>query len=197
MAVISPGSASDLRSSVPKIRLPLSRLIPAASALLCLGSALAVTALSSAREPVSLLVGIEAAGAATLFAVMMLARPQLVVPAVAAVAIPEGTSLALGGPAILAPVLGAALLAGAELAFWSIDNAAPVSESGRVVLFRCLRLLTVCLIGCALALALYALSDIPISGGFDLTVIGLVSAVGVMVVVLWLGRAVLGVSGKP
>jgi hypothetical protein len=156
-----------------------------------------VTALSSAREPVNLLVGIEAAGVLTLVAVMLLARPQLVVPAVAAVAIPEGASLALGGPAILAPVLGAALLAGTELAFWSIDNATPVRESGPVVLFRSLRLLTVCLIGCALALGLYALSATPISGGFDLTLIGLVSAVGVMVVVLWLGRAVLGGGSKP
>lgn len=156
-----------------------------------------MTALSSAREPVSLLVGIEAAGLATLVAVMALARPQLVVPAVAAVAIPEGASLALGGPAILAPVLGAALLAGAELAFWSIDNATPARESGRVVLFRGLRLITVCLLGCALALALYALSATPISGGFDLTLIGTMSAVGLMVVVLWLGRAVLGPGGKP
>ena len=140
--------------------------------------------------------GIEAAGVATLVGVMVLARPQLVVPALAAVAIPEGTSLALGGPAILAPVLGAALLAGAELAFWSIDNATPATESGRVVLFRGLRLITVCLVGCALALALYALSASPISGGFDFTLIGTVSAVGLMVVVLWLGRAVLGVGGK-
>jgi hypothetical protein len=165
--------------------------------VLCLGSALAVTALSSARAPVSLLVGIEVAGVATLMAVMVLARPQLVVPAVAAVAIPEGTSLALGGPTILAPVLGSALLAAAELAFWSIDNANPARESGRVVLFRGLRLLTMCLIGCVAALALYAISATPLSGGFDLTAIGIVSAVGVMVAVLWLGRAVLGVGSKP
>jgi hypothetical protein len=155
-----------------------------------------VTAFSSAREPVSLLLGIEAAGVATLVGVMVLARPQLVVPAVAAVAIPEGASLALGGPAILAPVLGAALLAGAEFAFWSIDNATPASESRRVILFRGLRLVTMCLLGCALALAFYALSATPISGGFDLTLIGTISAVGLMIVVLWLGRAALGVGGK-
>jgi hypothetical protein len=128
---------------------------------------------------------------------MVLARPELVVASVAAVAIPEGASLALGGPAILAPVLGSALLAAAELAFWSIDNAVPAKESLQVVLFRGLRLLTVCFVGCALALALYALSATPISGGFDLTAIGIVSAVGVLVVVLWLGRAVLGYGAKP
>ena len=105
--------------------------------------------------------------------------------------------MALGGPAILAPVLGSALLASAELAFWSIDNAVPARESVRVVIFRGLRLLAVCVIGCALALALYALSDTPISGGFDLTAIGIVSAVGVLVVVLWLGRAALGYGAKP
>lgn len=165
--------------------------------MLCLVPALAVTALSSAREPVSLLLGIEGAGVATLVAVMVLARSDLVVPAVAVVAIPEGTSLALGGSAILAPVLGSALLAAAELAFWSIDNAVPAKESLQVVLFRVLRLLTVCLIGCALAFALYALSATPVSGGFDLTAIGIVSAVGVLVVVLWLGRAVLGYGAKP
>lgn len=54
-----------------------------------------------------------------------------------------------------------------------------------------------CLLGCALALAFYALSATPISGGFDLTLIGTVSAVGLMVAVLWLGRAALGVGGKP
>jgi hypothetical protein len=165
--------------------------------VLCLVPALAVTALSSAHEPVSLLLGIEGAGLATLLAVMVLARSDLVVPAIAVVAIPVGTSLALGGPAILAPVLGSALLASAELAFWSIDNAVPARESVRVVIFRGLRLLAVCVIGCALALALYALSDTPISGGFDLTAIGIVSAVGVLVVVLWLGRAALGYGAKP
>jgi hypothetical protein len=165
--------------------------------VLCLVPALAVTALSSAREPVSLLLGIEGAGVATLMAVMVLARSDLVVPAVGVVAIPEGVSLALGGPAILAPVLGSALLGAAELAFWSIDNAIPATESLRVVLFRGLRLLVVCLIGCALALAIYALSATPLSGGFDLTAIGIVSAVGLLALVLWLGREVLGYGTKP
>jgi hypothetical protein len=33
-----------------------------------------------------------------------------------------------------------------------------------------------------------AVSDLPISGGFDLTALGILAAIGILAVLLWLGR---------
>jgi len=156
--------------------------------LLCLGSAPAETALNSARLPLSLLLGIEAAGVALLVVAMALASASLVVPAVVAVAIPEGAAFAFGRPAPWAPILGALLLAAAELAFWSIEWALPARESAEVLVFRGLWLAGLCLAGCGAGLLVSAVADLPISGGFDLTALGILAAIGILAVLLWLGR---------
>ncbi|MGH7641513.1 MAG: hypothetical protein ACRENX_00585 [Candidatus Dormibacteria bacterium] len=152
---------------------------------------MAETAISSAHLPQSLLLGIEVAGVLALLAALMLPRSGWVVPAVVAVAIPEGAVLALGGPAQWTPVLGALLLAAAELAFWSIEREPPAKESAEVGVSRGLWLVGLCLIGCAAGLLMTLIAAIPVSGGFDLTLLGVVGAIGILVVLLWLGRDVL------
>lgn len=156
--------------------------------MLSLGSALAETWASSARLPQSLLLGVEAAGVGLLVLALVLARSGWVMLAVGAVALPEGTTLALGGPAQLAPILGALLLASAELAYWSIERRAPAAESAEVGAFRALWLVALCLAGCGAGLMILAVSDLPISGGFDLTAVGILGAIGISVALLWLGR---------
>lgn len=156
------------------------------------------TALSSGVMPRQLLFGIEASGVALLLLALLLARPQLALAAVAVVAVAEGTIFVLGGPVLLAPFQGALLLASAELALWSIERARPAQESLAVGGFRAGRILLLSLVGAALGLVVLATSDLPASGGFDLTAIGMVAAVALAALILWLGREALrgGASGS-
>ncbi|HUY10547.1 MAG TPA: hypothetical protein VMW80_14080 [Candidatus Dormibacteraeota bacterium] len=149
---------------------------------------MAETVVSSAHLPQSLLLGIEAAGVALLLLALLLARPRWVVPAIVAVAFPAGAALSLRGPAQLAPILGAVLLAAAELAYWSIERATPARESFDVGLFRGVWMVGLCLAGCGAGLLVSAVSDLPVSGGFDLTAMGIVAAVAISFGLLWLGR---------
>jgi hypothetical protein len=160
---------------------------------------MAATVVSSAQLPESLLLGIEAAGVLLLLLALLLARSRWVVPAVVAVAIPAGAALALRGPAQWAPILGAVLLASAELAFWSIERATPARESVDVGIYRGVSMVGLCLAGCGAGLLVAAVSDLPISGGFDLTAIGIVAAVGISVGLWWLVRDALrsGVGSAP
>lgn len=153
-----------------------------------MGSALAVTGLSSAQLPQSLLLGVEAAGFTLLVAALVLARADWVVPAVAVVIVPEAVTVAIGGPAQLAPVLGTLLLAAAELAFWSIERSSPAQEASGVGLVRLLWLLGVGLAGCAVGLLMATLSELPLAGGFDLTALGMAAAITVGCALLWLSR---------
>ena len=105
-----------------------------------------------------------------------------------AVAIPGGTVVTLRGPARVAPILGALLLATAELAFWSIERAVVAQESSEVGVFRVVWPLGLGLAGCGAGLVVSAVADIPVSGGFDLTALGSVAAIGVAAGLLWLGR---------
>lgn len=130
---------------------------------------------------------------------IVLARSGWVVLAVALVAIPAGIAVAFRGPAQIAPVLGALLLAAAELAYWSIEKAPPARESTEVGVFRGLWLVGMCLAGCVAGLLISAVSDLPVSGGFDLTALGVLAAIGVPAGLLWMSRNVLrsGVHGGP
>lgn len=152
---------------------------------------MAETLAGGARAPLTLLLAVELVGMGALVLAVVLARPALVPVAVAAVAIPEGASLALAGPTALAPILGAALLAGSELAFWSIEWAVPARESVGVGVVRTLRLAGMCLIGATAGLAISAASGVPIAGGFDLTALGILATLGVLVAFIWLGRVAL------
>lgn len=139
----------------------------------------------------SLLLGIEGAGVVALVLVLAIARPGLVITAIAVVALPEGAALALGGPVVLSPILGAGLLLAAELSFWSIDGADPARELPRVEVLRALRLLGMASAGAAVGLGVLALSTVPISGGFELTALGVGAAVALLVLLGWLGKAAL------
>lgn len=178
----------DLRSGVPHIRPPLGRLIPGAAALLCLGAPVAETVLSSARQPQALLLGIEAGGVVLLVLALVLAKSSWVVLAVGAVAIPAGAGVVLRGPTQFAPVLGALLLAAAELAYWSIERALAAREPADVGIFRGLWLVGLGLAGCGAGLLLSAVSDLPLSGGFDLTALGILAAIAIPAGILWLAQ---------
>ncbi len=157
------------------------------------------TAVGAVHLPESLLLGIEAAGIAMLLGALSVARAGLVVPAVVVVAIPDGAAVALGGSAQLAPVLGALLLAAGELAFWSIEKATPARESAQVGLSRAVWLVGLCLAGCIIGLLITAISDLPVTGGFDLTALGVLAAIGIAALLLWLGRDAIfpGISDRP
>lgn len=155
--------------------------------------------LNSAHLPESLLLGIETAGLVLLLLALLLARSRWVVPSIVAVAIPAGAAVALRGPAQWAPILGAVLLAAAELGYWSIERATPARESVDVGVHRGVWIVGLCLTGCGAGLLVAAVSDLPISGGFDLTAIGIVAAVGISLGLLWLVRDALraGVGEAP
>ncbi|MGH7667798.1 MAG: hypothetical protein ACRENY_00530 [Candidatus Dormibacteria bacterium] len=156
--------------------------------MLCLGSSVVQTVLSAAHLPLALLLGLEVAGMAVLILALVLARAALVTVAVLLAAIPAGAALALGGPAPLAPVIGALLLAGAELGFWSIERQLPARESLEVGSFRALWLVGVALAGCGVGMLLSLVSDAPVAGGFDLTALGIVAVISIPALLLWLGR---------
>jgi hypothetical protein len=160
-------------------------------AVACLAGSLPATALSQPRAPVSLLLGVEGAGIVVLVLALAIARPLLVVPAVALVAFPEGAALVLGGPVLLSPILGAGLLLAAELAFWSIDGATPARESPRVGMLRALWLLGMASVGAVVGLGVLAASTVSISGGFELTVLGVGAGVALLALLGWLGRLAL------
>jgi hypothetical protein len=152
------------------------------------------TALSSGHLPRALLLGIEGAGLATVLLAMVAARAAWVVAGVGTVALAEGTVLALGGPAVLAPILGMLLLAGAELALWSVERARPAQESAAVAGFRAVRLLALALVGGGVAVLVLAVADLPVTGGFDLTALGVLATIAILATLLWLGRDALGAS---
>lgn len=120
-----------------------------------------------------------------------LAISALVVLAVLTVGLAVGASVALGGPEVLAPILGTALLLAAELAFWSIDCSRPARVAARVGPVRGLRLTVLGLAGCFAGLALSAASDVPLAGGFVLTAAGTLAALGMLGILGWLGRSAL------
>jgi len=191
VTVSSTRSRADLRSGVPKIRQTFRRLIPAAAAVLCLAACPAQTALAHGRLPVSLLLGLEIAGTVLLVVATALAISALVVPAVLTVGLAVGASVALGGPEVLAPILGTALLLAAELAFWSIDCSRPAQAGLRVGTVRGLRLAVLGLAGCVAGLALSAASELPLAGGFVLTAAGTLAALGMLAILAWMGRSAL------
>jgi len=166
-------------------------------ALLCLGAAAVPLAVSSGRLPKELLFGIEGAGLAALLLALAFARSDWALWAVGLVAVAEGAAFALRAPALLAPFMGALLLISAELALWAIERARPAQEAIAVGLFRAVRLSALALAGCGFGLLALAGSDLAVSGGFDLTAVGVAAVVAILGLVFWLGRGALraGVRG--
>lgn len=134
---------------------------------------------------------------AALLLALALARSDWALWAVGVVAVAEGAAFALRAPALLAPFMGALLLIAAELALWSIERSHPAQEATAVGLFRAVRLTGLALAGCGFGLLALAASDLAVSGGFDLTAVGVVAVVAILGLVFWLGRGALrgGVRG--
>ncbi|HEY6538393.1 MAG TPA: hypothetical protein VI138_05055 [Candidatus Dormibacteraeota bacterium] len=173
---------------VPAIRPPLGRLIPGLLGLACLASALVQTALTRGHLPHQFLFGVEGAGLAVMVAALWRRWSAWVLVAVGLVAVAEGTALSLGGSPLLAPVLGLLLLAAAELGIWSIERSTTGAESAAVLRFRALRLAAVGGVGCVVGFGLLLVADLPLRGGFELTGIGVLAAIAIPALALWLAR---------
>ncbi len=135
-----------------------------------------------------MVLALEAAGTLLLLLALLRRRPGWVAPGVGLVAVGEAVSLALRGPAVLAPALGVALLGSAELAYWSLDAADPAEDRPRLWFWRGLRLLGVVVLGVLAGLAVLTASDLGVGGGFDLTLLGGLAAVALIVGVGWMQR---------
>ncbi|MGC1184324.1 MAG: hypothetical protein WBA31_04120 [Candidatus Dormiibacterota bacterium] len=153
---------------------------------------MAETALSSGHLPRELLLGIEVAGLLVVVLALIVARAAWVMIGVAVLAVAEGAVLAIVGPGAWAPILGMLLLLGAELALWSIECSRAGRETAAVGRYRAIRLLGLALVGAAGAVLVVAGSDLPLTGSLDLTVLGVLAAIAISAVVLWLARDALG-----
>ncbi len=157
--------------------------------------ALAYVAIDAHGLNLAALLGVGAAGLALLLVGMGLNwRPGIALgqmPLAAAVA----TVLVLRGPVILAPLLGAILLVMSELGFWAVDESAPGVGSRRLRIVLAARTAVMAVLGFLLGLVVLALAGLRASGGLDLTLIGSLAAVGVLVLAVFLLRA--GVRREP
>lgn len=133
------------------------------------------------QSSLSKLLSVAGAGLVLLAVAMFAGWPQLVALAVILLAAPEAVVLALHGPILLAPPLGAGLLGASELAYWSVELRAGGSDvQARLRLRLGLRLLVMATVGAALGVLLLAVSDLPTSGSLDLTILGAVAVVAVL-----------------
>ncbi|MHB8393644.1 MAG: hypothetical protein ACYDC5_03885 [Candidatus Dormibacteria bacterium] len=85
---------------------------------------------------------------------------------------PQAVVLLERGPLLLAPVLGATLLAAAELAFWSIGARPPGKHSRRLLVTLVIRVWGLSVGGAVLGWLVLAISGLKTAGSLDLTFIG-------------------------
>lgn len=150
------------------------------------------TTVQATGMPRAALLGTTAAGLLLILAGLVLRWRFLVAVGLFPLAAPLALVMSERGPIALAPVLGAALLVGAELDFWSIDEAVSGPSSLRLRLGLTTRTLVLGVLGVGLGLLVLALSGLRASGALDLTLIGSVAVVGVLGLALVLARSGLG-----
>lgn len=146
----------------------------------------------------SKLLSLVGAGLLLLAVAMFFGWPQLVALAVILLAAPDAVVLALHGPLLLAPPLGAALLGASELAYWSVELRKGGSDvQARLRLHLGLRLLVMATIGAALGVLLLAVADLPASGSLVLTILGAVAVVAVLGLAVLLVISSVGEGARP
>ncbi|MHB1638368.1 MAG: hypothetical protein ACYCUD_00840 [Candidatus Dormibacteria bacterium] len=150
------------------------------------------TAAQAIGMPRAALLGTAAAGLLLILAGLLLRWRFLVALGLFPLAGPLALVMAERGPVALAPALGAALLVGAELEFWSIDEAVSGPSSLRLRLGLTARTLVLGVLGVGLGLLVLGFSGLSASGALDLTLIGSVAVVGVLALALVLARSGLG-----
>jgi hypothetical protein len=102
----------------------------------------------------------------------------------------QAVRLALGHDALdeWAPLLGAALLLCAELAWWSIEPRIPAWSQPGLALRRVATILALCLVGAGLGAVLLVAAGSSLSGGVPLELAGVVAATGAVAVVAYVAR---------
>jgi hypothetical protein len=150
------------------------------------------------QDSLSKLLSLAGAGIVLLAVAMFAGWPRLVALAVILLAAPEAVVLAMHGPLLLAPPLGAGLLGASELGYWSVDLRAGGSDvRARLRIRLGLRLLVMAAVGAGLGVLLLAVADLPANGSLDLTILGAVAVVAVLGLAVLLVVSSVGRGASP
>jgi len=132
---------------------------------------------------------VEGAGVLIFVAALLTGWRFLIALALPPLLAPQAVVLLERGPLLLAPVLGATLLAASELAFWSIGARPPGKHSGRLLVTLVIRVWGLSVGGAVLGWLVLAISGLKTAGSLDLTFIGSVAVVALLAAMTWLVRA--------
>lgn len=138
------------------------------------------------------MVPVEGLGLALLAGSGLAGRPAPVGLGVLCLGIPCAAVLVQRGPLLLSVLLGGLLLVAGELAYLGVDLRRPGSTEGTALTLRVARVAAVAIAGMAAGLLVVAVGALPVSGGLDLTLVGVGAVVALLGGAAWLSRSRLG-----
>ncbi|MHB1525326.1 MAG: hypothetical protein ACYCZN_03430 [Candidatus Dormibacteria bacterium] len=190
------GGGVGQSQGVPAICAESDRLIPSGLALL-LALASPWYTLAWARQGLPQLLGVETGGVLLLGLALGIRRPRVVPLAIILLAVPEALVLAERGPLLLAPLLGAGLLAASELSYWSLQLAQPGRSTARLRAVLSWRLVLLAVAGSGMGWLVLSVAGLPAAGTIDLTLLGVVAVVGILGLAAWLVRSAVRAEPPP
>jgi len=106
----------------------------------------------------------------------------------------QAVRLAIGNDVLdeWAPLVAAALLLTAELAWWSIEPRIPAWTQPGLALRRLTVVLLMCLLGAGVGAAMLVAAGSSLSGGVPLELAGILAATGTVAVLAWVARRGVG-----
>lgn len=135
------------------------------------------------------MVPVEVVGLALLAGSGLAGRPAPVGLGVLCLGIPCAAVLVQRGPLLLSVPLGGFLLVAGELAYLGVDLRRPGSTEGTALTWRVGRGAAVVGTGMAMGLLVVAVGGLPVSGGLDLTVVGVAALLVLLGGAAWLTRS--------